>query len=256
MMIRNFTISVLLTSVLFTAGQAVAGSWTEVGVYGFMTDIDGEAKTGNVTTDVDVPFKDILDNLDVGFMGFAEHRSGKWSFIGDVFYADISVDNTIALSPVTSVGLDVGVKQTLIEGFVGYRVIESNNGASTFGLDLLAGIRYNKFEVDIGLEAAALGVPSASRNGDVDWMNGVIGARAQYGFGNGWGVSGWADVGEGSDGDTYQLMGLVNYQFSDDIKFIGGYRHYHLEYKDSVAGLPYELDLDYAGPMLGVSKRF
>ena len=231
-------------------------SWTDIGVYGFISDIDGEIRTGNVTSDVDVPFKDILENLDMGFMAFAEHRREKWSFIGDVFYADISVDDTVAVSPTLSVGLDVGVKQTLAEGFVGYRVYEQKNGDAQLGVDLLAGVRYNKIEVDIGVEAAALGVSSASRNGDVDWADGAVGVRAQYGFGNGWGMSGWADAGEGSDSSSYQLMGLVNYQYDEDIRLFAGYRHYHFEYEGRVGALPYKLDLDFSGPMLGLSKRF
>jgi len=248
---------IVLLSFSQTAIVYADDTWTDVGVYAFMTDVDGDVEIGNVTSDVDVPFKDILENLDFGFMGYVEHRRGKWSFIGDIFYADISVDDTVASNAIASVELDVVLKQVLAEGYVGYRVLERKDGAAYLGVDVLAGIRYNKIDVDIGAEINVLSLSAAaSRSADIDWTDAVVGVRAQYDFGNGWGITGLADIGEGSDSKSYQLMGFVNYQYSDDLKLFGGYRHYHLEQDETVNGLAYKLDLDYAGPMFGISKRF
>ena len=110
-------------------------TWTEIGAYGFMSDISGDVTISNVTTDVDVPFKDLLDNLDFGAMAFIEHRRGKWSLIGGLFYADISVDRTIASNPILSVTLDAEVKQLLLEGFVGYRVFVRDLGDTQLDKD-------------------------------------------------------------------------------------------------------------------------
>ncbi len=232
-------------------------SWTEIGVYGFISDIGGETKIGDTTTEVDVSFSDLLENLDMGFMGFAEHRRGKWSFIGDVFYADISVDDTIAADPNTSVKLNVELKQILAEGFVGYRVFAKDHGNARLGIDLLGGARYNKIEVDLGVEATQVGLTtSASRSRDEDWVDGVIGARVQYGLNNGWGVSGWADIGEGSDSSSYQLAGFVSYRFKNNVKLFGGYRYYDFKYEVGSGASRIELDLDFSGPMLGVAYRF
>ena len=85
----------------------------------------------------------------------------------------------------------------------------------------------------------------------------AVALRAQYGHNNGWGVSGWADIGESSDGSSFQLAGYVSYRFKSNIRIISGYRFLNLEYEGtSAGGRRYELDLDYSGPVLGVSYRF
>ncbi len=73
---KFYLLPLLLCCVMLTPAHAQE-NWTEVGIYSLMTAIEGEAKVGNVTSDVDVSFSDILDNLDMGFMGFVEHRRGK-----------------------------------------------------------------------------------------------------------------------------------------------------------------------------------
>ena len=90
---------------MFTPAHAQE-NWTEVGLYGFMTQIKGDATIGNVTTDVDASFSDILDNLDIGGMGTFQHRRGKWSFFVDVAYLKISDEETISRTSFSSTTLD------------------------------------------------------------------------------------------------------------------------------------------------------
>jgi len=232
-------------------------SWTEVGFYGMMAAIKGDTQVGNVTADVDVPFSDILENLDIGFMGFIEHRNEKWSFIGDVVYIKLSADSTTAVTPGLSVTLDADLEQTIAESFIGYRVFEQDYGETQIGIDVLGGARYNKLDLKLGAQASLLGLTaSRSRNPSQDWVDGVIGARVQYGHNNGWGASGWADYGEGSDSSSYQLAGFVSYRFENKVKVFGGYRLYSFEYSGTSGANRFELDLDYAGPMVGASCRF
>lgn len=231
--------------------------WTEVGIYGFMLGIEGDATLGNVTSDVDVSFSDILDNLDFGFTGFVEHRRGKWSFIGDATYLKFSAEETRSRTPVSSVTLDAEFEQTLAEAFVGYRVFEQNLGEAQFGIDLLGGARYNDLTFELDARASLLGLTiSASRNAEVDWVDGVVAARVQYGHENGWGISAWADIGDGSDSSSFQLAAIVSYLFKNNIRVFGGYRQYSFEYTGDSGGRRFELDLDYSGPMFGVSYRF
>lgn len=231
-------------------------SWTEIGAYGFMTDVSGDVKSSNVTAPVDVSFSDILENLEMGFMGFAEHRNGKWSLIGDVFYADIKVEQSLAVTSTASVRVDVKQKQLMTEGFVGYRVAEQVQDGNQFGLDILVGARYNRIDVEIGLDASQLGLGAASRNPSIDWVDGVIGLRAQFGGNRGWGATAWADFGKGADSSSHQFAGLVNYRFDNNVNLFGGYRLYNFKYETGSGTRFVELDLDYKGPMLGISYRF
>ena len=51
---------------------------------------------GNVTTDVDMSFSDVLDNLDSGFMMMFEARKDLWSFGIDGVY--FKIKNEVAKS--------------------------------------------------------------------------------------------------------------------------------------------------------------
>ena len=149
------------------------------------------------------------------------------------------------------------LSKLIAEGFVGYRVLAQDHGDAQFGIDLLGGARYNNIEVEIGVQAILLGLTkSASRNPSEDWVDGVIAARVQYGHDNGWGASAWADIGDGSDSSSFQLAAIVSYLFKNNIRVFGGYRQYSFEYTSDSGGRRFELDLDYSGPMFGVSYRF
>lgn len=84
---------------------------------------------------------------------------------------------------------------------------------------------------------------------------GVVGFRVQNGSSQGWVASGWTDVGKGSDSNSYQLAGFVNYRFEDGVNLFTNYRHYNFDYETGSGASPLELDLDNSGPMLGASYR-
>lgn len=253
---KIFLLTVLFCSVVLTPAQAQE-NWTEIGIYGFLTQIEGPVRINNVKVDLDISFNDILDNLDMGFMGFVEHRRGRWSFIGDVAYLDVSSVKHRVRNRITSTTLDVKASEVMAEGFIGYRVLEQDHGDAQFGLDLLGGARYNKLEVELDDRAFFLGLTSSSdRNPERDWVDGVVALRAEYVHNNGWGVHGWADIGNGSDSSSYQLFGIVSYRFKNKISIRCGYRLYSYEFSGRSRGIKFKADLDYPGPMIGVSYRF
>ncbi len=230
---------------------------TEVGMYGFLNVINGTSQLGNVTSDLDISFKDLLENLDIGFMGFVQHRKGKWSFIGDLFYADISTGGNLASSPILTLSVDATIKQTWAAGFVGYEVYEQKSGDTKLTVDVIGGVRYNNLDVELGANAAGLGlVTSASRNRDENWVDGIIGLRGSYDFGNGWAASGWLDAGKGNDSSSYQIMATTSYTFANNIKVYGGYRAYNMKYSTDAGPRFFEIDATYSGPILGASYKF
>jgi hypothetical protein len=232
-------------------------TWTEVGLYGFATAITGDATIRNVETELDVTPQDILDNLEIGGMGFIEHRRNKWSFIGDIAYMNLSSDKTTSVSSGLSVTLDAEVQQLITEGFVGYRFHEIKQSTSSTGFDILAGARFTHLSLKIGAQASALGlVTSASRDRTENWVDGVIGIRAQYKNDNGWGASGWIDVGGGDNSYSAQAIGLVSHTFENDIKLFGGYRYLSLNRQSGSGTTNFELNARYHGPLIGLSYKF
>lgn len=231
--------------------------WTEFGLYGFATFIEGDTRIADVEVDLEVTPKDILDNLDVGGMGFFEHRRNTWSFIGDVAYMNLNSKNTVAKTSMASVTLDATFKQFISEGFVGYRFDELIMTGGDLGFDILGGARYTSLKMRLGAEASALGLTTAaSRKKKENWVDGVVAIRAQYNSNNGWGASGWLDVGAGVESHSAQLIGLVSHHFENNIKLFGGYRYLYLNYETGSGSDTFELNAHYHGPLIGVSYRF
>ena len=259
MLKRHF--AALLALLIVTPAWAEE-TWTDLAIYLFATGIEGDAQVRNVKADVDIGFDDILDNLNNGFMGYFEHRRGKWSFIGDLAYLDVEADDSTAYDQrirSVEVKLDVEFSQPLLEGFVGYRIYEREYDTAV-GLDLLVGARYTELKVDLGGEATQLGpIMSESRDNDKsldeDWTDAVIGLRLQYGDRKGWGSTFWVDFGDGPDSNSKQFMALASYRGNSNWQYFGGYRYLNIEYDKGSGTSKFDVDLDYTGPMFGASYR-
>lgn len=244
----------------FTSGPLQAESSepsTEIGIYGFMSALNGTTTLGNVTADIDVPFEDLLENLKFGVMGFANHRRGKWSFIGDLYYANIGTQGNIASSPILSVSVDTSIKQLWASAYVGYQIYEQKVGDRSLNIDVLGGLRYNSLDISLDARANVLGlVTAASRQRDEDWIDGVIGVRGSYDFGNGWAANGWLDAGLGKDSSSYQVIATTSYTFSNNIKVYGGFRAYNIDYSTNTGPVFFAIDQTSLGPILGASYKF
>ena len=241
---------------LLTAPVFADEPWTDLGIYMFMASLDGESRLGPASSDIDVSFDEILENLDFGYMGYIEHRRDRWSFIGDIAYLRLADKKTSATGRGLEVEIDLELEQTVLEGFVAYRLLEPGPDNGGPGLDILAGARNTRLEIDFGSEASLLGLTSSrSRNGDEDWTDAVVGLRLQFGNRKGWGGTLWADVGDGSNSNSEQLMALASYRGDSRWQFYGGYRYLNLEF-DKGSGLDrFAIDIDYSGPMFGAAYR-
>ena len=81
--ITAISLSVLLAHGANAQETKTTGSrtWTEIGAYVFVSQISGDTTISNVTTEVDVPVSDLLENLDFGAMAFIEHRDPALMFV-------------------------------------------------------------------------------------------------------------------------------------------------------------------------------
>ena len=235
---------------------------TRIGLYGFLPTIKGDVGFRGVEADIDISKSDLLDDLDSAFMALAEHRRGRWSLIADLAYLDISqsggqrVTGPLGLVQGT-VRADIEFQQVLFESGVGYRVLDHDLEHGRISVDALAGARYNWIEAELGAEVSVLGLTAASdREGDEQWVDGIFGFRAEYRANARWSLSGWADYGLGTDSHSYQLASFVNYQFHNGLMLSGGYRQYHMHYTTGSGSSRLEFDLDYTGPMVGLTYTF
>ncbi|MGB5620067.1 MAG: hypothetical protein WBM78_24720, partial [Desulfobacterales bacterium] len=83
----------LLAVVLFHTATISAAESSPENSWEFAAEVYlwGAAIGGDTATDssVNISFDDLIDNLEMAFMGTFGARKGKWSFLADVIYLDV-----------------------------------------------------------------------------------------------------------------------------------------------------------------------
>lgn len=225
----------------FTNNAAAADWQNEITVYGWFSDISGTLYDG---TEYTYEVEDIVDDLEMIFMGNYEGRIGKWSFMGDVVYLDVGdqADTTVPAGAATA---DLDLSSWVLSAGVGYDLVQSKKGR----LAIVGGLRYLDLEVESDLTIQGTQVSDAS--GSQDLLDGTIGLRGYISLGKSWYLPYYADVGTGDSDVSYQLFAGIGYQFGwGDIRL--GYRHLCIEMEDDKV----MQDMTISGPVLGIGFRF
>jgi opacity protein-like surface antigen len=227
------------------SAQSADWSYTAF-VYAWLPGIDATFESPFATVESSLSTGDVLDDLDFAFMGSFEARTGSWSFIGDLLYSRLSdgraTPNGLAFSEA-----DLKTSVTALTGYALYRMSDGSDVA----VDLGVGFRAFRVTADATLVSAGR-VETRTAGGESDWIDPVIAGRLIVPFGDRWSGTLIADAGGTGSSDTWQALGVVNYQMSEHWSVSAGYRYMSLE-KD-LSGIPTTLDL--SGPMIGFAYRF
>lgn len=235
----SFTIlTPLFLCCLFGSGIAKANSgWQhEATIYGWLAGIDGTAQTPVTPengADLEVPVEDILDNLNMIFMGGWTSKKGKWSIIGDVIYVDVG-------GSTDKLDIELDITSWVVNGGIGYDLVQTDS----VSLAVVGGVRYMNVE-------PAIDIRSVSRSQSEDILDGLIGLRGAVNLNQNWFLPYYADIGTGGSDYSYQLFAGVGYQFGwGDVRL--GYRYLSFELGDDKV----MKDIAIYGPVLGVGFRF
>jgi opacity protein-like surface antigen len=244
------TIIALLTTVSAFAGSPTApitspsaefSSWEVRGaLYGWAESFDGDVGIRGLTAPLDLSFNDILNDLDIAFMGALEVGRDHWSFLADVNYAKVSDSIPVAAAATT---LEFEQKQFLGNFLAIYETVKTD----TLDLDLFAGARVNWID-------AQLSIPTDSRSADKTWVDPIIGARFQSDLGEKFFFRALGDIGgfDVSSELTWQALAGFGYRVMDNGAILLGYRGIGTDYTDG--GFTY--DVVTHGPILGFEYRF
>ena len=142
--------------------------------------------------DIDVSFSDIIDNLDMAFMGVLQAQKGKWTLLADVIYLDVSAGQTSTANLIgqpVSANLDVGLKSWIVTAAAAYEVYETD----TTRLNILGGGRYLYMDADLDFEIPAIPLREKySDSGSV--IDAIIGARGELRLNDTWYVNYHVDI--------------------------------------------------------------
>ncbi len=239
----------ILALVLPGAAMAQNADWSyKATIYLWVPGLSAEIETFNFGT-VEVGPKggsDLLESLDMAFMGTFAATHDKWTFAGDLMYASLS-STTPAPFGALYESATVSEDLSAFSGYALYRVY-GNNGLN---VDLGAGFR----NFNLGLDVSVVGVALPDENFSIDdaWTDPLIAAKIAIPFNDRFSLQSFADYGGTSDtGTTWQVYAGVEYAFSPAWSTQLGYRFMNIS--RDVKGRDVSLDLD--GAVLAVSYTF
>ncbi len=259
MKLKNVLIgSMILSSTLFAGGditpvepvteEAAVESWDfSASLYMWGAGINGETA---LYGEIDIPFSDILDNLDMGYMGTIRTQKGKWGIESDFIY--MKLGNNIDDNQLVD---KFSYKAWIVTPAVTYQVIDSES----LNLHILAGARYLYMKPTITTTVRGGNVIDP-RGGSViatsgDLWDGIIGVKGTYVLNEKWFMPFQADIGTGDTDVTWQVFAGIGYKY-ENFDLIAGYRYLEWSFEDNNPGGDVFNDLSFSGPMFGAKFRF
>lgn len=227
------------------AAGSVGNAWTFGGeAYFWGATIGGTSAAGD---DIDIPFSDILDNLNIGLMTLVVARKNKLSLFADVIYLDLeTTDRTTGniIGVPIKIKADVELQGVITTVGAGYAVLETDSTR----LDALVGARYLWLKTDITFDVG----PAKEKFSDSGHtIDGVVGLRGKTDLNENWFLSYYLDVGTGESDYTWQAWGSINYRF-ERFDLAVGYRYLEWNFGDNDA---FD-DLNIHGPVIGAKFTF
>ncbi|MBN9671251.1 hypothetical protein [Roseibium aggregatum] len=225
--------------------RIVEDRWTfKVTPYLWAASLNAETRAGD---SLELPFRDVLKNLNIALMATAALEKGRFGFYSDLVYMHLEGSESTTANLVNgplNARLDVTMQSFITTNSLGYAFVETpSTEIAGFG-----GFRYLWLKTDLDF---SLGGFSASASTDGQVIDAVAGLRGETRLADRWSVVYYGDIGTGQSDLTWQLYGAVGY----DMKYLdlfAGYRYMGWRF-DDVANLD---SLDVHGPVIGARFRF
>ncbi len=225
------------------APAAESSPWScNVALYGWLQAVEGDVAARGISTPVDVGIDDVLRNLDVAVMGVVEVGYGRWGFLADSGYVELSVNEPTPFGLIAP-SFDVNYKEFVGNYVIAYEVMKT----ASQKLDVYAGIRATWLELELDLGPF-------NQSASEGWVDPIIGARYQRDLGHSFFLRALGDIGGfGVSSDlTWQAMAGFGYRFNDRCSALLTYRAISTDYSSG----GFLFDVISHGPLLGVEFRF
>jgi hypothetical protein len=197
--------------------------------------MDGAVTVAGRTSDLDVSFGDVLENLQFGAMGGARVGYRGWGLSTEVVYMALGASKN-------SVTADLD--QWLVEARLSYRIHPA--------IEPFAGVRYNS------LSGTVVGPLRQDPTGSQDWADPIVGALVHLTLAQKLTFEFHGDVGGFGIGSdlTWQVFPYLSWRFSRVVSAEAGYRLIDTDYQTGSGTSLFRYDVLTHGPQLGVTFHF
>ncbi len=236
------------TAPTFAADSTSSSEWEYIAdIYFWGANMEIKTTGGQ---EVDLPFYQILNDLDFAFMTEIGARNDKWSVMTDVIYMNLSQKNNLrdaTLPDGTAVTINdkLDMKSWIVTPTVGYALHNGDDAR----IEVIGGLRY--FWVDLGIQIDVNDNTVFNKSDSQGYWDGIVGMRGNINLSQTWYLPMYFDVGWGTNGSsTWQAYTGVGYHFSS-FDAVLTYRYLDYNFDNSVAS-----DLVVKGPQLGAVFKF
>lgn len=254
--LKALAASALLAVALPVAAQAAdlpavpdTSDWKfTVAAYGWAAGLSGDVGVfGLPAQNVDLPFSDVIQNLDFAVMGLAEARKGRFMMGVDATYTNVGKSVKTPYG-ILADKIDVTNTSLMLTGLAGYALYDTDMAR----LDVIAGGRLWSVNNEFDVKGGKFG--GASKDDGATWVDPLVGAKLRVDLAPRVYIASWAMIGGFGVGSDlmWDLMGGAGYEFTDHVSLFAGYRAMSVDYSND--GFVY--DVVEQGPVVAAVFQF
>jgi hypothetical protein len=206
------------------AASADDGWRVGVSIYGWFPGVHGTVGALGHNASIHVPFSDVFHTLK-GIIPIAvEADKGRFVMPVDFLWMKLGDNNGIPINDFGQTSINTHLTESIFTPKIGYRLYNGEH----LKVDALAGIRYWYLGLNNTLEPSGL-----SRSRSANWVDGLGGARFILPLGEKASILISGDAGAGGANLDYQVLGLLNYKFTQHLGLGLGWRYLYENYRPS-----------------------
>jgi len=190
-----------------------------------------------------VDFSDLVNNLEVGFLGHLEVQGDDFGGFTDIVFLGVG---TTENRPNFTIDVD---NDTLL---VDAALVWSPGEERLTGFELFGGLRYLSNDFQIVADPVAPGPPDLVGGSDSSYADALLGARYIFPVSEHWRVTLRGDVSGGDTEGSFSVSAHAGYTTGRHT-FLAGYRHLEI---DLLSGSDEDLTVEMSGPMIAYGFSF
>jgi len=255
-------LSTALISQAVAASDATSDQWKFTIAFPMVwaPDINGKIEGDGNRVDISIPFDQITENLNFGFMGDFYAAKGKWSYVLKLTYLRTEDETVTDGLDAPNWGITIAPQHQIITELQ----LSANDLLVRYethkNVLLYTGVRYFFTKVDMDITPLGPGIITISQNINVadehlfDWL---IGISLSHKFNNRWGFMITGDAGLAGDNDRdFSVNAVVAYKINKLNNVWVGYRYLEIGNDTESDGLEFDITFAQQGPMLGWAFTF